>query len=129
MCGTVPLMASSDLACAYVVTLDEPHRTRAALSLATLRRHDPELRVVVLVPGPVSRGAAAPLRDLAAEVREVAPLHAASGYFQDNRRHLADLDADRIVYHSSTPPCAYEARLPRARGATGPTARCAPARP
>ena len=98
MCGTVPLMASSDLACAYVVTLDEPHRTRAALSLATLRRHDPELRVVVLVPGPVSRGAAAPLRDLAAEVREVAPLHAASGYFQDNRRHLADLDADRIVY-------------------------------
>jgi len=61
-------MASSDLACAYVVTLDEPHRTRAALSLATLRRHDPEVRVVVLVPGPVSRGAAAPLRDLAAEV-------------------------------------------------------------
>ena len=34
MCGTVPLMASSDLACAYVVTLDERGRIGAYLPRA-----------------------------------------------------------------------------------------------
>jgi hypothetical protein len=89
------------LACAYIVTLDEPHRTRAAVSLATLRRHDSDLNVTLLVPAPAdraARGAAAGLLALADDVRYVAPLHGASGYFQDNRRHLAEIEADRVLY-------------------------------
>jgi hypothetical protein len=89
------------LICAYVLTLDERYRARAEVSVGTLRRHDPDVHVTLLVPGRPDRddrAAAGRLLALADEVRYVAPLHEASGYFQDNRCHLGELDADQIVY-------------------------------
>ncbi len=93
--------SSPALACVYVLTLDEPHRTRASVSAAMLRDHDPDLHVTLLVPGRPDReqrAAASRLLALADDVRLVASMHEASGYFQDNRAHLAAVDADRIVY-------------------------------
>lgn len=73
----------------------------AALSAATAKRADPNLHITALVPtdeGLPDCPAAQVLSELADDLRLVQPLHRKSGYFPDNKRHLALVQADRIVF-------------------------------
>jgi len=100
--GAAPTAPGGErLACVYVLTLEEPYLTRARVSLASVRRHDPGLDVTLVVPSADARARSpgeTALLALADRVLLVPPAHAGSRYFQDNRRHLADVDADRILY-------------------------------
>lgn len=87
----------SPLTVVYLLSPDDPHLTRARLSISSVRHHDPDVRIVVLVVAEADVADAPGLAG-ADEVRVVAPLHRDSGYFQDNCRHLGQVDADRILY-------------------------------
>ncbi len=89
------------LTCVYMLTLDHRYVRMATMSLLTLRRFDPSLRVELLVVGGQDEATAAGAKRLFAladAVKFVIPTHDASGYFQDNVSHLSSLTADQVVY-------------------------------
>ena len=87
-----------DLTCVYLLDPVEPHLGRARLSLASLRHHEPDVRVVVLLPTTaLDAEQARALFPDADDVRLVDPLHATSGYFQDNCAHLRDVSGERLL--------------------------------
>jgi hypothetical protein len=81
------------------LTPDEPNLTRLRLSLRSLRHHDPDVFVQVLVASEGGWGGQRPRwLDLADLVETVRPAHLRSGYFQDNCCHLARVRSERMLY-------------------------------
>jgi hypothetical protein len=81
---------------------DEPHLSRLRLSLTTLRHHDPDVFVHVVIVA--ERGFDArhgPLFGLADLVETVPPLHLRSRYFQDNCVYLGRVRTARVLYIDS----------------------------
>lgn len=94
---------SAALGCTFLIDLDPRYVRMAMTAIKTIRRHDPDLPIVVLVAAHDDRDDAqqkilAALRRVADDVRHVPPLHLESGYFPDNKAHLDATGFDRLIY-------------------------------
>ena len=93
---------TASLACVYVINLEPRYLRMAHTSLASLRRFDPRLMVIVKVADQVDRIYANSNDDLrhlialADQVDHIPP--AASNYFPANKTVLREIDADRIAF-------------------------------
>ena len=103
--------APTGIGCVYLISERPKYSRMLKSSVAGLRRHSPDVPVIVFVvtPDPLGEEAAqqiAELEKLVDVVRAVEPLDVESGYFCDNKQHLADtgfahflyLDADTFVF-------------------------------
>jgi hypothetical protein len=98
---------SDELACVYIIDLSERYVQMALWSIDTLRQHNPDPSVVVLVTADENEvdgldetrtAWCARLEEAADEVRFVEPLHRESGYFMDNHDHFGSVDFARLLY-------------------------------
>lgn len=92
---------SVPLACVYVLNLQPRYVRMALTSLASLRRVDPDLPVIIKVADDPGRPCDSPterkrLFSLADQVDYIVP--AGGDYFPANKTVLGEIDADRIIF-------------------------------